>query len=182
MQENYNLDVEWKAFDLRPGTPPQGIPRPPRHGDPEPGQPLTGPVGEAAEAAGLVMRRSNLIPYTRPAMELGEYAKAQGCFDAYHKLALRAYWEDGKNLGDATVLQELGEASGLEAEGLRRMLKERRYADAVEEAIQFAREVGIRGIPAYIIDRYLVVGAQPYPLFEQVADRVLREREQGAAT
>ncbi len=128
------------------------------------------------------MRRASLIPYTRPAMELGEYAKEQGCFDAYHKLALRTYWEEGKNLGDAQVLQELGEASGLEPEGLRRMLKERRYADAVEEAITFARQVGIQGIPAYIIDRYLVVGAQPYPIFEQVAERVLQEREQGATT
>lgn len=171
--------MEWKPFDLRPGLPPQGIVRPQREGDPEPGQPLTGPVGEAAQAAGLVMRRSGIIPYTRPAMELGEYAKAQGAFDAYHKLALAAYWEDGKNLGDAAVLQDLGERAGLEPAGLRRALAERPYEGVVEESILFARQVGIRGIPAYIIDRYLVVGAQPYPVFEQVMERVLQEREQG---
>ena len=156
--------------------------RPARPGDPEPGQPLTGAVGEAAAAAGLVMRRSSMIPYTRPSMELGEYAKRQGCFDAYHKLALSAYWEEGRNLGDPEVLQQLGEASGLERDGLRQVLQDRPYAGAVEEAIQFARQVGIRGIPAYIIDRYLVVGAQPYPLFQQVVEKVLLEREQGAST
>ena len=167
---------------MRPATPPEGVPRREEPGEQTIGLPLKGPVGAAAQQAGIVMKRAPITPYTRPAMELGEYAKEQGAFDAYHSLTLKAYWEHGQNLGDYPVLQGLAEQAGMDPAAALVAVKERQYAQVVEDQVQFARSVGISGIPAYIIDRYLVVGAQPYDLFKEVAERVLQERETPAAS
>ena len=179
MQEEYPVSVEWKAFDLRPGTPPEGVARPDTP-DQRAGQPLGGHAGQAAREAGLLMRRSGLIPRTRPAMEATEYAKERGQFDAFHRALFKAYWEEGKDLGDlATLLQE-AERVGLDGPGLGRALQENRYTGLVEEQVQFARQAGITGIPAFIVDRYLFTGAQPYSFFKQVMERVLEERGAGS--
>ena len=85
-------------------------------------------------------------------------------------------------MGDYPVLQGLAEQAGMDPAAALVAVKERQYAQVVEDQVQFARSVGISGIPAYIIDRYLVVGAQPYELFKEVAERVLQERETPAAS
>ncbi len=130
-----------------------------------------------AREAGLIMRRSPIVAYTRPSMEVGEFAKSQGKFDAYHLGALKAYWEDGKNLGDLKVLQEIGAAAGLDPQDVAQIVQERRYAQVVQDQVDFAHQAGITGIPAYIVGRYLFMGAQPYDFFKQVADKVLEEQQ-----
>ena len=177
MEREYHLTVEWKAFDLRPGIPQEGTPRTDRPGENKIGRPVDGALGETAREAGLVMNRAGLVPFTRPAMEAGEYAKSQERFDQFHKAAFKAYWEEGENLGDLGVLQRVAERVSLDPEGLARALRDHQYTGVVEEQVEFARKIGISGIPAFIVDRYLVVGAQPYDFFKMVVDRVLQERE-----
>ncbi len=171
------MAVEWKAFDLRPGTPPEGLPRPDT-ADQQAGQPLAGNAGKAALDAGLLMRRASITPFTRPAMAAGEYAKEHGKFDDYHRRLFKAYWEDGKNLGDISVLKEEAERVDLDSKDLGQALEEGRYDAEVEHQVRFAHEVGITGIPAFIVDsKYLFTGAQPYQFFKQVVDQVIEERE-----
>lgn len=175
MKRDYPVSVEWKAFELRPGTPPQGIVRAPRPGDPEPGQPVTGHLGDMAQESGLVMRRAPVVPFTRPVFEAAEYAKAQGRFDEFHWAAFKAYWEDGKNLGDTAALKEIAYGSGLDPEGLKSCLETNQYTKTVEEQIEEAHHYGITGIPAFIIGKYLFMGAQPYEFFQKVVEQVQKE-------
>ena len=170
------MEVEWKAFDLRPGTPQGGIPRKDKPGEKRIGLAVEGHLGEMAQEAGLTMNRAPIVPFTRPAMEADEYAKSQGKFNQFHLAAFKAYWEAGKNLGDLAVLQQIAMDAGLDPAGLAQAILEHRYTDVVEEQVEFARQVGITGIPAFIMDRYLFMGAQPYDFFKMVADRVLQER------
>ena len=53
------------------------------------------------------------------------------------------------------------------------------YAESVQEQVDWAHKVGITAIPAFVFDdRYLLMGAQPYEVFQQVMDKVLTERRQ----
>lgn len=122
------------------------------------------------------MKRAPIVPYTRPAMEANEYAKSQGKFAAFHVALFKAYWEEGKNLGDPAVLQGVAQQVGLDPEGLNHALQDRRYANEVEEQVEYARHIGITGIPAFTIGRYLFMGAQPYDFFKMVVERVIQEQ------
>ncbi len=164
MRKDYNVTVEGKAFLLRPDTPMEGAPRQPRPG--ESGDQLSEPLRTYAEQAGLVMRRSSLIPYTMYSLEATEYAQQHGQFDAFHLAAYKAYWEDGKNLGDLAVIQELALKCGLDWTELSARLESGYYRDTVLTQYQQAINLGIRGIPAFLIGNQLFTGAQPYEIFK----------------
>ena len=174
MQQDYNVAVEWKAFELRPNTPPEGIPRPFKPGE---SNELRGHMKEMADEAGLVnMRRQQITPYCRPSMEAAEYAKDMGKFDAYHKATFKAFWEESRNIGDPEVLRDVYKTCGLDWEEFSHPEHQGLYAQRVEEQLAEARMYGITGIPSFIIDRYLLVGAQPYQVFQQVMAHIQKEK------
>jgi len=169
--------VDWQAFDLRPDTPPQGVPRQDKPGEQKIGKPVDGHLGELANEAGLTMIRAGMTPYTRPAMAACEYAKTAGKFDELHLALFKAYWERGENLGDTAVLQAAAASVGMDPAALAEALAGGAYAGQVQEQMDWAHSIGITGIPAFVVDdRYLLVGAQPYAVFKQLMDRVLEER------
>ena len=166
------MQVEAKAFLLRPDTPPEGIPR-------NGGGELREPLASYAREAGLTMNRPPLTPYTRLALEATEHAKERGAFDPFHRAAYHAFWAEGVDLGDVQVLVELGKQVGLDPEGLEEALVERRYETQVLAQYKEAQGMGIQGIPSFLVGRYLFSGAQPYPLFQKVVRTALAELEQG---
>lgn len=159
------MEVEWRAFELRPGTPPEGIPRKINPGETAE---LSPNVKRLADEAGLTMRRPWLIANSRPALEAAEFAKAHGRFDAYHLGLFKAYWEEGKDIGNRDVLREVAVASGLDGDELVVSLEKGQYAEAVTTQVEEAHMIGITAIPAFIIGRYYFLGAQPYEVFQQV--------------
>ena len=81
--------------------------------------------------------------------------------------------EDGRNIGDLDVLVDIARDSGLDGDALRQALTERRYADLVDEGIQWAAESGLTSTPTFVFDdRLAIVGAQEYDLFESVMERL----------
>ena len=117
------------------------------------------------------MRRASLTPYTMYALEATEYAQQQGQFDAFHLAAYKAYWEDGKNLGDIAVIEGLALKCGLDWRELSERLESGYYRETVLAQFQQARGMNIRGIPAFLIGNQLFTGAQPYDIFKMAFAR-----------
>jgi predicted DsbA family dithiol-disulfide isomerase len=50
------------------------------------------------------------------------------------------------------------------------------FRDDVDAGIAWSRAVGVTGIPTFIFnEKYAIVGAQEYPAFEQVMERLHEE-------
>ncbi len=132
---------------------------------------------DSAEEAGLTkMRRQTLTPNTRPSFEVGEFVKEKGLFDQFHKSVFQAFWEDGKNIGVDGVLEQILQSSGLDWEEYASSEHRSHYTQKVEGQLMESRMYGITGVPAFILDRYLISGAQPYQVFQQVMEHIQKER------
>ena len=164
MGQEYSLNVEGKAFLLRPDIPEEGINRQPRPG--ESVDQLSEPLRSYAEQSGLVMRRSALTPYTMFALEATEYAQQQGKFDVFHHATYEAYWTDGKDLGDMDVIREITLKCGLDWSELSERLESGFYRDTVMAQHRQAVDLGISAVPAFLIGNLLFTGAQPYEIFQ----------------
>lgn len=171
--------MESKPFLLRPGTPKEGKPREPRPGEVE-GQ-LAEPLKTYAEEAGLVMRRPSKIAYSVYALQASEYAKEVGRFDAFHLGMYKAYWERGEDIGDLDVIRHVAEDCGMDWSELGPRLESDKYEIQVSSQYTDAMNLGIQGIPGFLIDKYLFTGARPYEVFKAVMAKVLAERA-GEAT
>ena len=99
---------------------------------------------------------------SRLAQELAKWADSQPGFESIHALLYRAYFVDGRNIGDPSVLIELAQSAGLPATDTRDVLTRRTYRQAVDADWESARTAGVTGVPTFIAGKYKVAGAQPY--------------------
>ena len=129
-----------------------------------------------ARESGLEMNFRDVVSNSRLALEAAEFARDQDKLDDFHRAVLHAYWVDGKDIGDDAVLAEIGGSVGLEPNLLRAAAVTRTYRERVDYQVNVARELGIGGVPAFIFnERFLLQGAQPFAVFEQVMERLLQE-------
>ena len=113
------------------------------------------------------MKRPGFLACSRLALEAAEYAKEQLKFDQFHLAVFKAYWEEGKNIKLTSILRDIAERCGLDGNELEHCLNEGRYVEIVDRQHEEARSLVINGIPAHIVDRYLVERAQLYGVFQK---------------
>jgi predicted DsbA family dithiol-disulfide isomerase len=134
----------------------------------------------AHEQYGLEMNPGPIGANSRPALVLEKYAQTQGKGAAFHVAAMHAYWEQGKDIGDTTVLRAVGEEVGLNTKDFEQILASKAFDEQVTADVEMAHEYGLTSVPALIFaDHYLVVGAQPYQALKQVVERVIAEEKGG---
>jgi predicted DsbA family dithiol-disulfide isomerase len=76
-------------------------------------------------------------------------------------LLFKAYFEDGKDIGERTVLIEAATEAGMDAALAETLLATDADRDAVRSEIETAQRMGIRGVPCFLIEnKYAVMGAQ----------------------
>ena len=126
----------------------------------------------AFERIGLVYNPSpEVVPNSRAALRLTELARAQGKHAVTHERLMQAYWEEAQNIGDPDVLRTL--AAELRLDDADASIVGDRHGEDVARGTAEAHAIGIDAIPAYLLDRRLIVlGAQPDDVFDQVAERL----------
>lgn len=111
------------------------------------------------------------MPSSHAALRLTELARAQGKHAVTHDRLMQAYWEEALNIGDPDVLRALAAELGLaNAEAA---ISGDLHAERIAEATAQANAIGINAIPAFLLDRRLIVlGAQPDEVFERAFERL----------
>jgi len=171
------VEVEWKAFELHPGIPPEGqpVPWPPE---------LRAERGEnfrrLADEAGLPHGERTHWFDSEPAHEACEWAREHGTEEAFRHKIYDAYFVKNINIGSPDVLAEIAESLGLDSQDLRAALADGRYRESVQRQFAEARQVGVTGVPTFMAGGYAIVGAQPYSMFERLMEVVEQPRHADA--
>jgi predicted DsbA family dithiol-disulfide isomerase len=168
-RREFDADVVWLPFDLHPEYPPEGIPLADLHRRYGIGAGEADPLRERFAAAGLQYNRPDTVPNTRLALRLSELAREHGLHDQFHDRLMNAYWSEAVNVGDPDELRRLAAEVGLAAEEVERVIADpSAYLDTVEGSTAQAHSIGVNGIPAFLLDRrLLVLGAQPLEVFRR---------------
>ena len=166
--EDYDVKVEWLPFQLNPGMPAEGLPRAEyrkaKFGSVERGQALDARVAKEGEGEGIAFafERMQRTPSTISAHQLVDLAQGQGKGNAVVDALFRAYFEEARDVGDPAVLADIARAAGVEN------WPAGANAPHVAEQEEFVRELGISGVPTFIVDRKAgVSGAYPPDILAQ---------------
>lgn len=184
-QTGINADIEWHSFELNPHAPPSyGMPLPgvlhTLYGmDEDYALGVLAHEEAAARAVGLEFRWRDAKPgNTFDAHRLLHLGKSVGLGDVVKDRFLRAYFSEGQEIGNPAVLRVLAQEAGLEAAAIDEVLASDLYADAVRADERRAAELGIRGVPYFLIDGQMAIaGAQDVTEFV----RVLQARQNADA-
>ncbi|MDQ3823651.1 MAG: DsbA family protein [Actinomycetota bacterium] len=168
-RREFDADVVWLPFDLHPEYPPEGIPLAQLHRRYGIGVGERDPLRGRFEAAGLHYDRPEIVPNTRLALRMSELARERGLHEALHDRLMDAYWSEATNIGDPEELRRLAADVGLDAAEVERVIADpSAYHDVVEASTHEAQSIGINAIPAFLLDRRLIVlGAQPIEVFRR---------------
>jgi predicted DsbA family dithiol-disulfide isomerase len=175
----YEPAVVWRPFELNPDVPVEGVDRETFMAAKMPDQARL----EAAhvelerqgEASGIRFRFDLIsrIPNTRRSHLLIAHAARRGLQSAVKDRLMRAYFEEGIDIGELDELVRLATEAGLSPAETRNALVLRVGQDGVVAAERHASVLGITGVPTYIFDgQYTISGAQEVGIFARVFDQV----------
>ena len=122
------------------------------------------------DAEGLPYNQRSHTYNSRLAQELAKWADSKPGFEAIHQKLYRAYFVDGKNIGDSNVLVDIAQSVGLPADEARSILADRVFKQEVDADWQKARRYAITGVPSFVAGGSKVVGAQPYEVLASLLE------------
>lgn len=176
---HYEFSLTWRPFELNPDMPLEGMDRTaylamrglntPRFTESQ--QEL-----ERLGAASGIEYRFDLIkrvPNSRFSHLLIAHAARFGLAAQIKERIMRAYFEEGRDIGEVEELVELAAEVGLAADRARHALILRIGQDGVVASERHAHVLGITGVPTFVFDgQYTLAGAQEVGVFAQVLDQV----------
>jgi predicted DsbA family dithiol-disulfide isomerase len=175
----YEPRVTWRPFELNPDLPPEGVDRAAylasRMGTPERVAEAHAELTRQGAASGIEFRFDLMerMPNTRRSHLLIAHAARFGRQTAVNERIMRAYFEEGCDIGDVEVLVRLGAEAGLAERESRSALILRSGQDGVVAAERHAGVLGITGVPTFIFDgQYTISGAQEVGTLARVFDQV----------
>jgi predicted DsbA family dithiol-disulfide isomerase len=113
---------------------------------------------------------------TFDAHRLAKWANTKGLEDQLTSRLMKAYFTDGLNLADYETLANLATEVGLSKEEALQILNENSYKDQVTTEQQEARQIGVQGVPFFVLNRkYGISGAQQTEYFTQALEQIWAE-------
>lgn len=169
------VTVRWRAFMLNPDMPAEGMDRQAylalKFGSPAQSRRVYDNVLQAAEQEGLVLALDRIprTPSTVAAHRLIRWATEQGPADPVVEALFRAYFQEGRDIGEPAELATIAGESGLDAAAARAMLATPGGEAEILSEDRSARRIGINGVPCFIFDgQYAVSGAQEPEVFAPI--------------
>ncbi len=174
-----HFDVTWRPFELNPDMPISGVDRmsyrTQKFGSWERSQALDADVAAAGKRVGinfrhdLMTRTPNSFQAHRLILLAGRDDRQNAVVDALFK----AYFTEGRNVGETSVLVEIAAEAGLDAERVLKFLQSNVGVDEIRSQEQSAINAEISGVPTFILDGEVIfsgaVGAEAMATYFQKA-------------
>ncbi|HTP84824.1 MAG TPA: DsbA family oxidoreductase [Alphaproteobacteria bacterium] len=179
------LEVGWRPFQLNPEMPAEGMDRKDylraKFGDSAGGRNYDR-ITEIGREVGIpfAFDRITRTPNTILAHRLIRYATREHHQDAMVETLFRGYFTEGEDIGNPAALARLAGVAGLDPATVETYLVSGEDDDTIRAEDAFARQIGINGVPCFIIDRqYAISGAQPAEAFVEVFDLARKGAAEG---
>ncbi len=182
------VEVEWKSFELDRHAPVRiaedmfdhlakkyGRTR-------DQAKDMVAGVVERARTVGLDFRMEHAVMGNSfDAHRLIQYAKTKGLAGAAEERLFKAHFVLGEHIGDKALLKKVAVEIGLDGSGVESLLAADDFTEAVHGDEYEARQIGVRGVPFFVLDsKYAVSGAQSSEHFLGALNQAWSERQPAA--
>lgn len=166
------VNVHWHPFQLNPTMPKEGISRREyrirKFGSWERSQELDAKVIAVGESEGIhfAFDKTERTPNTVDAHRLIWLAGQNDCQDAVVEALFRAYFTEGRDIGNHETLIDVAAEAGLDRQVAEAMLDSNEGMAVIDDASKMADQHHVTGVPFFIVNNGITVsGAQPVESF-----------------
>ncbi len=188
MRPDQVVEIGWRPFQLNPGIAREGKDRraylAEKFGGAERAQRRYDVIEDAGRQEGIdfQFQRIERTPNTVDSHRLIAFARRVGRQDAVVDALFRAYFIDGRDIGEIGVLAEIARENELDRDAADAYLRSDEDRATIIAEDDMARGLGFNGVPCFIVDRkYAVSGAQSPEVFLRIFDLARHEEQQIAA-
>lgn len=174
--------IEWHPFQLNPDMPAEGADRrtylEEKFGGKDRAVQIYARIAEHAEAAGVNINFEGITrtPNTLDAHRLIHWAGIEGAQAAVVSALMRAYFQEGRDIGDRDTLADIADTAGLDAAVIRKLLDSDADLAEIRERDVAAREMGVNAVPTFIVAaKHAVPGAQSTEVWLRVIDEIMAQ-------
>lgn len=189
MAPEIGIDVRWRPYQLDPTLPPEGKDRQTylneKFGGAERADEIYQRVRDAGSQSGIDFRFDlmEVSPNTLDAHRVIRWAGGAGPHvqDKLVKCLFRKFFEEGANVGDHDVLVAAAVEAGMDGDIVRDLLATDRDKAETTGEIARAAQMGVSGVPFFIIaGKYGISGAQPPEVMANALRQISAEMRENA--
>ena len=167
--DDMDIDVRWRPYQLDATLPPEGRDRreylETKFGGPERANEIYARIEDAGRDENLDFKFEAIAvsPNTIDAHRVIRWSTNDGSevHDKLVEILFRKFFMEGANIGTHEVLVSAAEEAGMDSSVVATLLATDKDRDEVTQEIATAQQMGVTGVPCFIIDnKYAVMGAQ----------------------
>ena len=174
---DHPFEIQWHPFQLNPDMPAEGMDRraylEAKFGGKRGAIDVYSNIAKHAEESRLILDLGAIqrTPNTLNAHRLIHWSGFEGKqYDMVDAL-FRAYFMEGRDIGDIETLADLADSVGMDAAVVSKMLNSDTDLAGIKERDAEARKMGVNSVPTFIVaGQHAVPGAQPADLWINVID------------
>lgn len=153
------VEVRWRPFSLGPIFADVGWQTSPFEIYPAKGQYMWRDVAREAERLGLPFRKPSMFPRnTVLAARVALLGVVRGWGPRFVKEAMRANFADDRDIAQASVIDEITAAIGIDGPSVRAEAESPEWKPGLRAATNEARALGIFGAPTFVVGREIFWG------------------------
>ena len=188
LRPEIEFDVYWRPYLLDPTVPKGGVDRRTYMKNKFGEGPNVAAMSQALVSEGakediaFAFDKIERRPDTLDSHRLIRWAGAAGLQDSAVERLFTAYFLEGRDIGDAGVLEFLAAEIGMDSIQVAELLAGDTDRAAVEREAKLAGEMGITGVPTFIFaNRFAISGAREPELLVRVIDKALEAADEESA-
>lgn len=165
--KDINVEVRWHPFQLDSTLPKEGKDRQAylndKFGGPDRAREIYSRIKEAGQEEGIDFAFDKITrsPNTLDSHRLILWSRADGLQDEVVERLFKAYFLDGEDLTRSETLVRISDEAGMESDLVEQLFETDSDLEKTKAHIARAQELGVSGVPCFIIDgRFVIAGAE----------------------
>jgi predicted DsbA family dithiol-disulfide isomerase len=173
LKPEFNIELEWRGYQIHPEWPPEGIPvtKVRSASDMDARQAIWQRITAMASAEGQEIKAPSVFTSSRAALAACEFAREKGDAEELEARIYRAYFIEGANIGDDSLIARLAGQAGFDEQEVADAMHSPRYEMRLKNNALAAHQRGVSGVPTFFIGEYPLVGAQSSDVMRQILQR-----------
>lgn len=183
---DHGFIIEWHPFQLNPTMNANGMDRreylEAKFGGQDGALKVYGQIDQVARETGIEVNFAGIkrTPNTINAHRLIHWAGIEGKQNAVVDRLFKAYFKEGRDISEHSVLIRIATAAGMDGGAVKRLLESDADTDDIRARDKDARRKGIQGVPAFVVaNEYVVQGAQTVDVWENVIKEINEKTNNG---
>jgi len=174
LRDRYDLKINWCFLEIHPETAAQGEDIDTLDYPSQQWQQMLDNMQRIAAEENIPLGKLNFITNSRDALLLAEAAKHCGKKKFYelHEQLFKAYFVDGRNIGDRNILRDIALSCGIDDQTIESAWRDEVYAKRLIDNYHSARLHNIQSVPSFVFGDLVLTGVVSEATFREAADQL----------